>query len=218
MTAVKDAHGGAVDCGGMSSIATADVSRDRARASRAYLKAAVADGGGVRLSTSLLLLDSVAAIGFAAGLAGGVVTVHDGVAAMLPWALLAGGSAIGRGGCAMLAVRVGAGGAYRAKIRLRRRIIDAALHRSPGSDATTGTLMSAAVDEVDAIDGYVARFLPARKAAVIAGLEELEEALADLVGGHVRPESRRGSGGRSSPSPRSCHRAAGMRIGPERRP
>ncbi len=154
----------------MSSIATADVSRDRARASRTYLKAAVADGGGVRLSTSLLLLDSVAAIGFAAGLAGGVVTAHDGVVAMLLWALLAGGSAIGRGGCAMLAARVGAGGAYRAKIRLRRRIIDAALHRSPGSDATTGTLMSAAVDEVDAIDGYVARFLPARKAAAIAPL------------------------------------------------
>ncbi|KQM69991.1 thiol reductant ABC exporter subunit CydD [Sphingomonas sp. Leaf20] len=154
----------------MSSIATADVSRDHARASRTYLKAVVADGGGVRLSTSLLLLDSVAAIGFAAGLAGGVVTAHDGVAAMLPWALLAGGSAIGRGGCAMLAVRVGAGGAYRAKIRLRRRIIDAALHRSPGSDATTGTLMSAAVDEVDAIDGYVARFLPARKAAAVAPL------------------------------------------------
>lgn len=150
---------------GMSSIA-----KDRARVSRAYLKTVVADGGGVRLSTSLLLLDTVAAIGFAAGLAGGVVAVPDGVAAMLPWAMLAGVSAIGRGACAMLAARVGAGGAYRAKTRLRRRIVDAALHRTPGSDATTGTLMSAAVDEVDAIDGYVARFLPARMAASVAPL------------------------------------------------
>ena len=150
---------------GMDSIA-----KDRTLTSRAFLKTVVADGGGVRLSTSLLLLDSVAAIGFAAGLAGGVVAVPHGVGAMLPWVLLAGVSACGRGACAMLAARVGAGGAYRAKTRLRRRIVDAALRRAPGSDATTGTLMSAAVDEVDAIDGYVSRFLPARMAASIAPL------------------------------------------------
>ncbi len=146
------------------------IAKDRTLASRAYLKTVVADGGGVRLSTSLLLLDSVAAIGFAAGLTGGVVAVPHGVGAMLPWVLLAGVSASVRGACAMLAARVGAGGAYRAKTRLRRRIVDAALHRAPGSDATTGTLMSAAVDEVDAIDGYVARFLPARMAASVAPL------------------------------------------------
>ncbi|PTQ58517.1 ATP-binding cassette subfamily C protein CydD [Sphingomonas aurantiaca] len=146
------------------------ITKDRARVSRTYLKEVVADGGGVRTSTSLLLLDTVAAIGFAAGLAGGVVAVSSGVLAMLPWAVLAGASGIGRGACAMLAARVGARGAYRAKTRLRRRIVTAALHRLPGSDATTGTLMSAAVDEVDAIDGYVARFLPARIAASIAPL------------------------------------------------
>ncbi|MEG3168230.1 thiol reductant ABC exporter subunit CydD [Sphingomonas sp. LB3N6] len=146
------------------------IAKDRTLASRAYLKGVVADGGGVRLSTSLLLLDTVAAIGFAAGLAGGVVAVPQGVDAMLPWALLAGASAVGRGACAMLAARVGASGAYRAKTQLRQRIVDAALHRAPGSDATTGTLMSAAVDEVDAMDGYVSRFLPARMAASIAPL------------------------------------------------
>jgi ATP-binding cassette subfamily C protein CydD len=146
------------------------IAKGRACVSRAYLKAVVADGGGVRVSTSLLLLDTVAAIGFAAGLAGGVVAVADGVDAMLPWASLAGVSAMGRGACAMLAARVGASGAYRAKTRLRRRIVDAALHRAPGSEATTGTLMSAAVDEVDAIDGYVSRFLPARITASIAPL------------------------------------------------
>ncbi len=149
----------------MSSIA-----KDRTLASRVYLKAAVADGGGVRVSTSLLLLDTVAAIGFAVGLAGGVVAVPEGVAVMAPWALLASVSAIARGAFAMLATRVGASGAYRAKTRLRQRIVDAALHRVPGSDATTGTLMSAAVDEVDAIDGYVSRFLPARMAASTAPL------------------------------------------------
>ncbi|QCB42671.1 thiol reductant ABC exporter subunit CydD [Sphingomonas sp. PAMC26645] len=149
----------------MSSIA-----KDRTLASQAYLRAAVADGGGVRVSTSLLLLDTVAAIGFAVGLAGGVVAVPEGVAVMAPWALLASVSAIARGAFAMLATRVGASGAYRAKTRLRQRIVDAALHRAPGSEATTGTLMSAAIDEVDAIDGYVSRFLPARMAASIAPL------------------------------------------------
>ncbi|WP_307084846.1 ABC transporter ATP-binding protein/permease [Sphingomonas faeni] len=144
--------------------------KDRARVSRAYLNTIVADGGGVRLSTSLLLLDTVAAIGFAAGLAGGVVAVPQGIEAMLPWVMLAGVSAIGRGASAMLAAHVGASGAYRAKTRLRQRIVDAALHRAPGSEATTGTLMSAAVDEVDAVDGYVARFLPARMAASAAPL------------------------------------------------
>ncbi|MES3083211.1 thiol reductant ABC exporter subunit CydD [Sphingomonas faeni] len=146
------------------------IAKDHARISRAYLKEVIAVGGGGRLSTSLLLLDTLAAIGFAAGLAGGVVAVPQGVDALLPWALLAGISAIGRGTCAMLAARVGAGGAYRAKTRLRRRIVDAALHRVPGSAATTGTLLSAAVDEIDAIDGYVSRFLPARMAASIAPL------------------------------------------------
>ncbi len=146
------------------------ITKDRARVSRTYLKEVVADGGSVRTSTSLLVFDTVAAIGFAAGLAGGVVAVSSGVSAMLPWAVLAGASGIGRGACAMLAARVGAGGACRAKTRLRRRIVTAVLHRLPGSDATTGTLMSAAVDEVDAIDGYVARFLPARIAASIAPL------------------------------------------------
>ncbi|MDD1450248.1 ATP-binding cassette domain-containing protein [Sphingomonas sp. H160509] len=146
------------------------IAKDRTLASRTYLKAVVADGGGVRVSTSLLLLDTVAAIGFAAGLAGGVVAVPEGVVVMAPWVLLASASAIARGAFSMLATRVGASGAYRAKTWLRRRIVDAALHRTPGSDATTGTLMSAAVDEVDAIDGYVSRFLPARMAASIAPL------------------------------------------------
>ncbi|KQS51615.1 MULTISPECIES: thiol reductant ABC exporter subunit CydD [unclassified Sphingomonas] len=149
----------------MSSIA-----KDRTLASCAYLKAAVANGGGVRVSTSLLLLDTVAAIGFAAGLAGGVVAVPEGAVVMAPWALLASVSAIARGAFAMLATRVGASGACQAKTRLRQRIVDAALHRAPGSEATTGTLMSAAVDEVDAIDGYVSRFLPARMTASIAPL------------------------------------------------
>ncbi|MDF0489308.1 thiol reductant ABC exporter subunit CydD [Sphingomonas sp. H39-1-10] len=138
-----------------------------ARARTRWLKGVVADGGRTRESTSLLVLDTAAAIGFAAGLAGAVGAVPS-IGAMLPWAGLMALSGGARGLFAMLATRVGAAGAEQGKLRLRRRIVETALHRAPGSAATTGTLMSAAVDEVDAIDGYVARFLPARQAAAVA--------------------------------------------------
>jgi len=143
--------------------------RDEARARTQWLKHVVADGGRTRDSTCLLLLDTIAAIGFAAGLAGAVTAVPS-VGAMLPCAMLMALSGGGRGLAAMLATRVGAAGAEQAKLRLRRRIVAAALHRAPGAQATTGTLMNAAVNEVDAVDGYVARFLPARKAGAVAPL------------------------------------------------
>ncbi|WP_294392992.1 thiol reductant ABC exporter subunit CydD [uncultured Sphingomonas sp.] len=146
------------------------IDRQAARARRRYLKGVVADGGRARASTTLLLGDTLAAVGFAAGLALAIVAVPHGVAAMLPWALLALGSGMVRGLCAMLAARVGADGARTAKLNLRRRIVAAALRSPPGGSATAGTLMSAAVDEVDAMDGYVARFLPARMAGGIAPL------------------------------------------------
>ncbi|PTQ08287.1 thiol reductant ABC exporter subunit CydD [Sphingomonas oleivorans] len=151
----------------MNAIAT---NKEMAQARRRYLKAAVADGGRTRQSTALLLLDSIAAIGFAGGLAGAVVALPSGVAAMLPYAALAALSGGVRGLFAMLSARMGAEGAHQAKLRLRHRIVDAALHRAVGGTGTSGTLMSAVVDEVDAIDGHVARFLPARQAAALAPL------------------------------------------------
>ena len=138
-----------------------------AQARTRWLKGVVADGGWARGSTTLLLLDTGAAIGFAAGLAGAVVTVPS-IGAMLPWAALMAVSGGARGTFAMLATRVGAVGAEQSKLHLRRRIVETSLNRAPGSTATTGTLMNAAVDEVDAIDGYVARFLPARQAGAVA--------------------------------------------------
>ena len=143
------------------------IDRTSQRIRTRWLKAAVANGGRARQSTSLLVLDTVAAIGFAAGLAGTVVAVPS-IGAMLPWAALMAVSGGARGTFAMLASRTGAAGAEQSKLRLRRRIVETSLHRAPGSAATTGTLMNAAVDEVDAIDGYVARFLPARQAGAVA--------------------------------------------------
>ncbi len=124
----------------------------------------------VRLSTGLLLADTLAGIGFAAGLAGAVVHVPAGITAMLPWLLLLVGAGSARGLCAMHALRVGADGARTTKLALRRAVVAQLLARMPGGPATSGTLVATAVDEVEAVDGYVARFLPARHAAAIGPL------------------------------------------------
>lgn len=120
--------------------------------------------------TVLLLGDTVAGIGFAGGLAGAVVQVPAGLSAMLPWLALLVGAGCARGVCALLAARVGADAARRTKRTLRAALVTDLLARAPGGHATTGTLLATCVDEVEATDGYVARFLPARATAGSAPL------------------------------------------------
>ncbi len=138
------------------------------RARRQWLKTIAQGGRRGDAAAAWLMLDSVAAIGFAGGLAGAIVAVPAGAAAVLPWAMLVVLSGGLRGLVVMLATRTGARQAEDAKVTLRRRIVASALHRDPGAPTTTGVLMAAVVDEVDALDGYIARFLPARKAGAIA--------------------------------------------------
>ncbi|MDF2495641.1 MAG: hypothetical protein K0S66_2575 [Sphingomonas sp.] len=162
---VKDGDLFRADLPGMTSTSsTKTMARTRGR----WLTAAAGKGAG--RAGAVLLLDTVAAIGFAGGLAGGVVAVPHGIAAVLPWALLVAISGAARGLCAMAAARIGAAAAERAKAQVRARVIDAALHRAPGAATTMGGWITAAVDEVEALDGHVARFLPARLAAVLAPL------------------------------------------------
>ena len=125
--------------------------------------------GPTQSATALLLVDTVAAIGFAGGLAGGVAVIAEGFSNPLPWLALMLTPGLARGGCAALSARVGARNAHDAKAELRRRIVGAAL-RQPIGQGDTGTLTAAAIDEVEAIDGHVARFLPARRAAAIGPL------------------------------------------------
>lgn len=123
----------------------------------------------------LLLGDTVAAILFAAGLAGAVATVAAGEVRVSTWIalmILAGGA---RGGAAMLAVRIGARDAWAAKAAIRAHVV-AALFRPLAGRGSTGALVNSAVDEIEALDGHVSRFLPARRAAGIAPL---------LVGGAI---------------------------------
>ncbi len=122
----------------------------------------------LRSTTVLLLGDTLAGIAFAAGLAESVVHLPVGMAAAAPWLawLLAAGFL--RGLCGLLAARSGASAARRTKRAVRISVIDHLLRQAPGGQATTGTLLATAVDEVEALDGYVARFLPARAAAALA--------------------------------------------------
>ncbi|GAA3256221.1 thiol reductant ABC exporter subunit CydD [Sphingomonas yabuuchiae] len=115
----------------------------------------------------LLLLDTLAAIGFAAGVAGGVTAVM-GQGAVWPWAVLMLGMGALRGVFATLALRRGAVRAGAVKRAQRLRAVAATLRRKPGAPIDSGLLASQAVDAVEALDGYVARFLPARRAAAIA--------------------------------------------------
>jgi ATP-binding cassette subfamily C protein CydD len=127
------------------------------------------EGARSHAATTLLLLDTVAAIGFAAALARATADIASGSGwlAAPVLLLLAAGSA--RGACAALSVRAGARRARDAKAKLRGRIVAAALRQSVGR-GDAGTLAAATIDEVEAIDGYVARFLPARHAGALAPL------------------------------------------------
>lgn len=137
--------------------------------SRTFLKSA-GQTSAARMADAMLLLDSVAAIGFAAGLAGCIVRVGSGWSAMLPWAALVALFGGLRGLFVMASARQGAKGAAEAKARTRRQITRAVLRRAPAVRATTGELVGAIVDEVEALDLYIARFLPARRAAALGPL------------------------------------------------
>ena len=161
LTAVKDDGGGRRDHRGMTTIAHAPPTP---RMRNRWLKEAAGRRDGV---AGLLLLDTLAAIGFAAGIAGGVTAV-TGQGVVLPWAVLMLGTGALRGVFATLALRRGAVRAGVVKRAQRLRAVAATLRRKPGAPIDSGLLASQAVDAVEALDGYVARFLPARRAAAIA--------------------------------------------------
>ena len=114
----------------------------------------------------LTVLDIVPAAGFAAGLAMAVSTAAASLPAALPWLGLAVASLAVRGLLAQLATTAGARAARAVKGRVRRAVAaDLFEGRRSGRGA-----MSAAVEGVDALDGYFARFAPARTAATVSPL------------------------------------------------
>ena len=145
-------------------------SPDKQRKARrqAWLKDATRAGGRWNgAATAFLCLDGLAAIGFAAALAGGLMSIGGGMEAAWPWLALGVVAATARGAFGSLSARAGSEAARRAKAALRRRVVVASLAIPAGERPPVGSLMTSAVDEVEALDGYVARFLPARKAAAL---------------------------------------------------
>lgn len=133
---------------------------------RAWLKqAAGEDRGRGRGAAGLLVLDGVAAIGFAAALAGGIISMPQGLAAAMPWLALGIAAAAVRGGCALGGAWLGAAASATVRTVVRRRVVVACLGLPPGERPPVGEMLTTAVDAVEALDGYVARFLPARRAA-----------------------------------------------------
>jgi ATP-binding cassette subfamily C protein CydD len=115
----------------------------------------------------LLLGDTIAAIGFAAGLAGAVVHIGT-LAGVAPWLLLALVAGATRAALALMLAGRAADAGRATTLSARRLVLAAAFGQMPGAGPGPAALVGAAVDEVDALDGYAARFLPARRAAAIA--------------------------------------------------
>jgi len=186
--------------------------RANAAARREWLKQAASAGGWRNgAAAGVMVLDAVAAIGFAAALAGGLTASPHGIAAISPWLALGLVAALARGGCAWGGARLGAAASAIVRTALRRRAVVACLGLPPGERPPVGEMMAVAVDAVEEIDGYMARFLPARRAAGMAPLIVLAAAalaspvsalilvctlvpfvvLMALAGGAAADESRR---------------------------
>jgi ATP-binding cassette subfamily C protein CydD len=115
------------------------------------------------LAAGLVIADLIPATGFALGLALAIGALQHAPAAALPGLILAGVSLALRGLVAQAAVLTAGQGAAMIKRRVRGDLLTRlfAGHR-PAGDA-----MTAVVDGVEALDGYYARFAPARLAAAV---------------------------------------------------
>jgi ATP-binding cassette subfamily C protein CydD len=142
---------------------------------RPWLKAIGMAGGRARKTASLwLLADVPAAIAFAAGLALSIDALPRGLAAAAPWLVLIAVAALARGLLARRAAEAGARAAAGVKARARHDAVAAILGHGAavhGQERRTGgEALSAVVEGVEALDGHVARFEPARLAAIAAPL------------------------------------------------
>jgi ATP-binding cassette subfamily C protein CydD len=107
------------------------------------------------------------------------------MAAAAPWLLLGVLSASARGGCGLFSARLGAAAAEAAKAGLRDRITRVSLGLPLGTRPETGALMTAAIDRVETLDGYIARFLPARTAVAATLAVLVATAIASPIGAAI---------------------------------
>ena len=118
------------------------------------------------LAAGLVIADTLPATGFALGLAMAIGSLQQSAGAALPGLVLAGASLALRGLVAQAAVMTAGQGAAMVKRRVRGDL----LTRLFAGRHPSGDPMTAVVDGVEALDGYYARFAPARMAASVAPL------------------------------------------------
>ena len=132
-----------------------------------WLKTALAPRKRIMaLASGLVIADAVPAVGFAAGLGLAVGALPQGFSHALPGAALAIVSLLARGVLTQVATMTAARAARAVKGDLRRQTLNGAFSGRL-SDAET---MTATVEGVEALDGHVSRFTPARMAAAVTPL------------------------------------------------
>ncbi|WP_165184541.1 thiol reductant ABC exporter subunit CydD [Caulobacter soli] len=145
----------------MSASFTADLDA----VARPWLKALGKAGGRAAKAAPLwLLADVPAAIAFAAGLALAIDALPRGLLAAAPWLVLIALAAAARGVLAKRAAEAGALAAAGVKDKARRDAVASVL----SGRVTGGEALSAVVEGVEALDGHVSRFEPAKLASAVA--------------------------------------------------
>ncbi|WP_269716801.1 thiol reductant ABC exporter subunit CydD [Caulobacter sp. NIBR2454] len=127
--------------------------------------AARAGGRSSRRGALFLIGDAAAATAFAAGIALSIAHLAGGLAAVWPWLMLLAVGAVLRGLLARGAMLAGVDAAGQVKAAMRRQATTG-LFQPIRARSTANTL----VEGVEALDGYISRFAPARLAAVITPL------------------------------------------------
>jgi len=126
-----------------------------------------AGGSSLRRARLLVLLDGAAATAFAAALACAIDALASGrgFGVVVAWLALLIAASVARGLMAKAAGEAGAKAAALVKTAARRDATAALMARAPGGSA--GDATTALVEGVEALDGHVSRFLPARMAAAV---------------------------------------------------
>lgn len=145
--------------------------RQNPEASKAWLTRLSRSGGGSAMGRARAagLLDGLAAVAFAAGLAFSVdaVASHKGPLVIAGWLSLVVVACLLRAVLASIGAEAGARAAASAKAGLR---VDLARSVFGGPRRSSGQALTALVEGVEALDGLFARFLPTKLAAAVLPL------------------------------------------------
>jgi ATP-binding cassette subfamily C protein CydD len=131
-----------------------------------------AGAASLRRARLLVLLDGAAATVFAAALACAIdaLALKRDLSVVAAWLALLIAACVARGLMAKAAGEAGAKAAALVKTAARGDAAAALVARAPGGAVSSGDATTAIVEGVEALDGHVSRFLPARMAAVATPL------------------------------------------------